>query len=235
MKRIWQYVGINTLIAVLCIPALYFSIGDIGIAAFLGAWPAFIIATYDRFVNRPDLSFSYNNKNTIMYKPELQRIDKNGHIWHYLRIVVKNSGMSMAKNCTAELRVKKYPTKDGLICSAPANEPKALLWAGVDDESRNIPARKGEATLNVLVEDTYVNEQLRMKWADAEKWGPLRLWVANRFVCNVMIPEHRLQDAFCEGDYNIEIIVFPENGKPASQSFKLHIAHEWIDTTLAKN
>jgi hypothetical protein len=71
MKRLWQFIGLNIVLAGLCIPLLYCFVGPIAAAAFLGAWPAFIIAVYDRFVNVPTLELAFDLNNPFTHRPTL--------------------------------------------------------------------------------------------------------------------------------------------------------------------
>ena len=47
-----------------------------------------------------------------------------------------------------------------------------------------------------------------------------------------MSPATRFQDAFCQGDYEIEVTVFPENGAPKTETFNLHVDSNWGSTSL---
>jgi len=228
MKRLWQFVGIGTLLAVVIIVVLYYYTQPIFIAAFLCAWPAFVIALYDRFVNVPLISF---DKKSVR-KDSLQVIDRGGVTWNFLRLSIKNSGFAPAKNCTAELRVLRRPQRNGQSCPAPFDEPKGLKWSGSNPrETRTIPSRKGSAIIDVLLDDTSLTPATRSTWHGANDWSPLSLWAATHDVY-MMSPSRRAQDAFCQGDYEIEMTIFPENGSPRSETFKLYIDPDWGRTSL---
>ena len=228
MKRLWLFVGIGTGLAVAIIVVLYYFTEKIYLAAFLGAWPAFVIALYDRFVNGPTISF---DKKSVR-KDSLQVVDRGGVTWKFLRLSIKNSGFAPAQNCTAELKVLKRPKRNGQSCPAPFDEPKGLIWSGSNPrETRTIPSRKGSAIIDVLLDDTSLTPAVRLTWHGATDWGPLSLWAATHDVYS-MSPGRRAQDAFCQGDYEIEITVFPENGSPKSERLKLHIDPDWDRTSL---
>jgi len=228
MKRLWQFVGIGSGLAIIIIVVLYHFTQPIFIAAFLGAWPAFIIAIYDRFVNVPLISFDKQN----IRKDSLQVIDRGGVIWNFLRLSIKNSGFAPAKNCTAELRVLRRPQQSGQSCPAPFDEPKGLKWSGSNPkETRTIPSRKGSAIIDVLLDDTSIALTARSTWRGAKDWGPLTLWIATHDVY-MMSPSQRAQDAFCQGNYEVEITIFPVNGAPKSEIFKLYIDPLWSKTSL---
>jgi len=228
MKRLWQFVGIGTLLAVIIIVVLYRYTQPIFIAAFLGAWPAFVIALYDRFVNVPLISFE---KHTIQ-KNSLQVVDRGGVTWNFLRLTIRNSGFAPAKNCTAELRILGRPQRNNLHCPAPFDEPKGLKWSGSNPkEPRTIPSRKGSVILDVFLDDASLMSATRSTWHGASEWGPLTLWAATHDVY-VMSPGQRAQDAFCQGDYKVEITIFPENGAPKSETFTLHVDSVWDRTSL---
>lgn len=179
MKRLWQFVAIGSILAIIIILLLYYFTQPIFIAAFLGAWPAFIIALYDRFVNVPLISFDKKN----IRKDSLEVINRNGVIWNFLRLSVNNSGFAPAKNCTAELKVLRRPKRNGRNCPAPFDEPKGLKWSGSNPkETRTIPSRKGSAIIDVLLDDTSITPETRLTWYGAKEWGPLTLWVATNDV-----------------------------------------------------
>lgn len=228
MKRLWLYVGIGSGLAVAVVVVLYYFTEPIFIAAFLGAWPAFIIALYDRFVNVPLISF---DKNSIR-KDSLQVIDRGGVVWTFLRLPVKNSGFAPARNCRAELRVLRRPQQNGQSCPAPYDEPKSIKWSGGNPrESYTIPSRRGSAIIDILIDDTSINLVNRSTWHGATDWGPLTLWAGTHEVF-AMSPATRSQDAFCQGNYEIEVTIFPENGAPKSENFKLYVDALWGKTSL---
>lgn len=231
MKRLWQFIALNIVLAALCIPLLYYRVGPIGAAAFLGAWPAFIIAIYDRFVNSPILELVFDINKPFLHRPSLEMLPK-GTTWNFLRVLVRNTGFSVARNCTAELRIIKWPKNGNQDCPAPADEPKGLKWAGSNPrELRSIPARRGEAILDVLLNDTGISSQART-WHMADTCGPLIAWAATHDVY-ALGPLKRAQDAFCQGDYEVDITIFPENGTPKSKKYKLHVDTNWSNVHLA--
>lgn len=228
MKRLWQFVGIGTGLAVTIILVLYYFTEPIFVAAFLGAWPAFVIAYYDRFVNVPLISFDKKG----IRKDSLQVIDRGGVIWTFLRLPVNNSGFAPARNCTAELKVLRRPQQNNYSCPAPFDEPKALKWSGRNPrESHTIPSRRGSAIIDILVDDTSIAPANRSTWHGAKDWGPLTLWAGTHEVF-AMSPATRAQDAFCQGNYEIEVTIFPENGAPKSEIFKLYVDALWGKTSL---
>jgi len=227
MMRLWQFIGVGIGLAIIIIVVLYRFTQPIFVAAFLGAWPAFVIALYDRFVNVPLIAFE---RHTVQ-KISLQVVDRGGVIWNFLRLNIKNSGFAPAKNCTAELRILRRPQQNSQSCPAPFDEPKGLKWAGSNPrEARTIPSRKGSAILDVLLDDTSLVPSAR-GWHGASDWGSLTLWAATHDVY-IMSPSQRAQDAFCQGDYEVEITIFPENGAPKSETFRLHIDSIWDMTSL---
>jgi hypothetical protein len=228
MKRLWQFLGIGSGLAIVIVVVLYYFTEKIYLAAFLGAWPAFIIALYDRFVNVPLISF---DKSSIR-KDSLQVIDKGGVTWNFLRLSIRNSGFAPAKNCTAELKVLTRPQQNGQSCPAPFDEPKGLKWSGSNPrEARTIPSRKGSAIIDVFLDDTSLSSAVRSTWHGAKDWGPLNLWAATHDVY-LTSPINRAQDAFCQGNYEIEITIYPENGAPKTEKFKLYIDAIWGKTSL---
>ena len=60
MKRLWQFVVLGSLLALIIILLLNRLNQPILLAAFIGAWPALVIALYDRFVNAPIISIDKN-------------------------------------------------------------------------------------------------------------------------------------------------------------------------------
>lgn len=115
MKRLWQFIGIGSGLAITIIVVLYYFTEPIYVAAFLGAWPVFVIALYDRFVNVPIISFQKHS----VQKNSLQVVDRGGVTWNFLRLPAKNSGFAPARSCTAELRVLRRPQRNGQGCPAP--------------------------------------------------------------------------------------------------------------------
>ena len=231
MKRLWQFIVLNVVLAASCIPLLYYGVGPIGAAAFLGAWPAFIIAIYDRFVNVPVLEIVFDIDKPFIHRPSFKMLPR-GTTWNFLRVLVRNTGFSVARNCTAELRIMKRPQKGDQDCPAPADDPKGLKWAGSNPrELRSIPARRGEAILDVLLDDTTIPTQNRT-WHMAATWGPLIAWAATHSVYTYG-PLQRAQDAFCQGDYEVDITIFPENGAPKSRRYTLHVDTNWSNVHLA--
>jgi len=227
MKRLWQSLVIGTGLAIVVIVVLYRFTEPIYVAAFLGAWPAFVIALYDRFVNVALVTF---DKKSIR-KDSLQVVDRGGVTWSFLRLPVKNSGFAPARNCTAELRVLRRPQRNGQSCAAPSVETKDLKWSASNPrESRTIPSRRGSAIIDVLIDDTSITPTAR-SWHGANDWGPLTLWAGTHEVFS-MSPSRRAQDAFCQGDYEIEVTIFPENGAPKPETFTLHVGSDWDSTSL---
>jgi len=112
------------------------------------------------------------------------------------------------------------PQKNHSECPAPAREPKGLKWAGsAAFATRNIYPRGGEAIVDVLIVDRTLSRENRMNWgtdADSKNRGPLVAWAATHDVWRDR-PENRKQDWFCQGNYEIEITVFAENGRPAKK------------------
>jgi hypothetical protein len=228
MKRLWLYVGIGSGLAIAVIVLLYYFTQPIFIAAFLGAWPAFIIALYDRFVNVPLISF---DKKSIR-KDSLQVIDRGGVVWNFLKLPINNSGFAPARNCRAEIRVLSRPRQNDQNCPAPYDEPKGLKWSGSNPrESYTIPSRRGSAIIDLLIDDTSITPVNRSSWHGASNWGPLTLWAGTHEVF-AMSPLSRAQDAFCQGNYEIEVTIFPENGAPKSAKFKLYVDALWGKTSL---
>lgn len=232
MKRFWLFIVIVIVlpILVLVFAVLYRFTEPIPIfvAGFLGAWPVAAIAVYDHFVN---VSLVTCDKRSI-WKDSLQVIDRGGVTWHYLRLPVKNSGFAPARNCTAELKVLRRPQKNGEPCPAPSTETKALTWVAPRREDiHTIPSRRGTAALAIMIDDTSIGPQARSIWDRAKDWGPLTLWAGTNEVF-AMSPAQRAQDAFCQGDYKIEVTVFPENGAPKSDTFELHVDSDWSETSL---
>jgi hypothetical protein len=228
VARLCQYIILNSVLAFLVIWILYRYTEPIFIAAFLGAWPAFIIAVYDRFVNVPIL----NARDRGVHKDSLQVMDRGGVTWNFLRLSITNSGFAVARNCTAELRVLKRPLIGDQSCPAPYDEPKGLKWSGSNPkEPRSIPSRKGEAIIDVLLDDTTMPHATRSSWHANDTWGPLVCWAATHDVY-LMQPVQRSQDAFCQGDYEVEIVVYPENGSPKALRYKLHIDVNWGRVSL---
>lgn len=228
MKRLWQFFGIVIGLAIVVIVVLYYFTEPIFIAAFLGAWPALSIALYDRFVNVALLSFDKNH----ISKDSLQVIDKGGVTWGFIRLPIKNSGFAPARNCTAELKVSRRGQQNGQDCPVPSFETKRLAWSASNhEESRTIPPRRGSAIIDVLIDDTSIRQTASL-WYGSAEWGPLTIWAGTPEVF-AMSPGKRAQDAFCQGDYEIEVTVFPENGAPKSHTFKLHVASDWNMTSLA--
>jgi hypothetical protein len=220
--------GLGSLLAVTIILILYFRTGEpIYIAAFLGAWPAFVVALYQIYVNVPIIEIE-----TKPQKSTLPIIDRKGVIWSFLTLIIKNSGFAAAKNCTAELSIISRPKQGGHICPAPSDEPKGLKWSGWGiREPRTIAPRKGRVFLDVLIDDTSIPFDGRASWHEANIWGPLMVWAATHEVI-ASAPGYRFQDAFCIGDYEVEITILPENGSPKSASFILHVDSNWENTQL---
>ncbi|MBI2830939.1 MAG: hypothetical protein HYX79_01620 [Chloroflexi bacterium] len=230
MKRFWLFIGIGIVlpIFVIVIAVLRLSIEPIYVAAFLGAWPVSAIAVYEHFVNVSLVAFDKGR----IWRDSLQVIDRGGVTWHSLRLPVKNSGFAPARNCTLELRVLKRPKKNGECCPAPSAETKALTWVAPKVEDRHtIPPRGGTATLAIVIDDTSVASTARCLWHGANDWGPLTLWAGTHEVF-AMSPATRAQDAFCQGDYEIQVTVLPENGAPKLEKFKLHVDSVWSKTSL---
>ncbi len=230
MKRFWLFVviGIVLPILVLVVAVLYHFTEPIYVAAFLGAWPVSAIAVYDRFVNVSLVSFDKKG----YWKDSYRVLNRGGATWRYLRLPVKNFGFAPAINCTVTLRVLKRPQKNGENCPAPSAETKALTWIAPRVEDRHtIPPRRGTATLAVVIDDTSVTNEARSGLVESE-WGPLTVWAGTNEVVVTMSPITRGDDAFCKGDYDIKITVFPENGSPKSEKFKLHVDSDWNKTSL---
>lgn len=228
MKRLRLFIESGIILPFVVIVALYLYTEPIYAAALLGAWPVSAIAFYDRFVNVSLVSF--DKKGT--WQDSYRVLKREGVTWQYLRLPVKNSGFAPARNCTVALKVLKRPQKNGENCPAPSAETKALTWIAPRVEDRHtIPPRGGTATLAVVIDDTSVTSEARSKLAD-NKWGPLTVWAGTNEVVVTMSPATRGNDAFCKGDYDIEVTVFPENGAPKSETFKLHVDSDWCKTSL---
>jgi hypothetical protein len=128
--------------------------------------------------------------------------------------------------------VTKRPQKDGDSCLTPSTELKALTWVAPEVKYRHtIPSRRGTATLAIVIDDTSIDCRVRSSWHAANNWGPLILWAGTNEVFT-MSPTNRKQDAFCQGDYEIEVTIFPENGAPKTETFKLHVDPDWKRTSL---
>ena len=228
MKRLWLFIGTGVVLPIVVILVLYCYTEPIYVAAFLGAWPVSAIAFYDHFVNVSLVTF---NRRSV-WKDSLQMINRGGVTWNFLRLPVENSGFAPARNCTAELRVLKRPGQASQSCPAPSAETKVLTWVAPKLEDRHtIPSRRGTATLAIVIDDTSVASTARSSWHAANAWGPLTLWAGTNEVF-AMSPATRAQDAFCQGDYEIEVTVFPENGAPKTETFKLHVDSNWGSTSL---
>lgn len=213
----------------LVVAVLYHFTEPIYVAAFLGAWPVSAIAFYDHFVN---VSLVACDKRGI-WEDSLRMIDREGVTWRFVRLPVKNSGFAPARNCTAELTVLSRPQKNGQSCPAPSSETKALTWVAPRREDRHtIPSREGTAALAIVIDDTSVTNATRSSWHAANAWGPLAVWAGTNEVF-AMPPATRAQDAFCQGDYKIKVTVYPENGAPKSDTFKLHVDSDWSKTSLS--
>jgi hypothetical protein len=226
--RLRIFIAINVICAFAIFPLLYFFVGIVAAAAFLGAWPVSAIAIYDRIINVPIIGFKENG----ILKNSFPITDRKGNIWNFLRVTIVNSGLAAAKECTAELRVLKWPRSGGQVCPVPTNETKALKWAGSKPgEKRGIPSRRGEAILDVFVDDTSIAQNIRSVWYAANTWGPIAIWAATPDVYQYT-PQTRGQDAFCQGTYDVEITIYPENGNPQSKKYELKVDADWSNTLL---
>lgn len=228
MRRFWLFIGIGVVLPIVVILVLYRFTEPIYVAAFLGAWPVSAIAFYNHFVNVSLVTFDRRS----VWKDSLQMINRGGVTWNFLRLPVENSGFAPARNCTAELRVLRRPGQANQSCPAPSAESKALTWVAPRLEDRHtIPSRGGTAALAIVIDDTSVASTTRSSWHAANAWGPLTLWAGTNEVF-AMSPATRAQDAFCQGDYEIEVAVFPENGAPKAETFKLHVDSNWCSVSL---
>ena len=230
MVRLLVFLGLNVSFATAAVVTWVILKQPIVSAAIIGAWPVFLIAIYDRFVNAPTLQVLFDAQNPDVSRPSLTMLPQRA-VWNFLRVFVRNSGFSVARNCTAELRVLQRPSRGGQVCPTPADEPKGLIWAGKNPgQPCDIP-RKGEAILNVLLDDTSITQAARTGWHLAHIWGPLTAWAATHDVF-LLGPLQRAQDAFCQGTYIVEITVFPENGTPKSGRYHLTVNSNWGNVTL---
>jgi len=227
VKRFRLFMIIGVALPIVIIFVLHRFTEPIYVAAFLGAWPVSAVAFYDHFVNVSAVKFDKQR----VWKDSLQMINRGGVTWNFLRLPVENSGFAPAKNCTAELEVTKRPGQASQNCPAPSAEPKALTWVSPKLEDKHtIPSRRGTAALAIVIDDTSVPSTAR-SWHAVNDWGPLTLWAGTTEVF-AMPPATRTQDAFCQGDYEIKVTVFPENGSPKNETFKLHVDSVWNRTSL---
>jgi hypothetical protein len=139
-----------------------------------------------------------------------------------LKIAVENNGGGIAERCNATLRLLNYSPTDA---SHPSKEPKNLLWE-TDELTQDIGIN-GFAILYVAISEARNRDYSKKKY-------PALLATPQ----TIRVKEHpfniRAQDVLGEGDFYVEIAIFPKNSDFIKCVFRIHVTNDWHQLSMER-
>ena len=180
--------------------------------------------------SKPILSIEYSNEKNqqATFAPELELVDTALHpiygastriIRKYLRVLVKNTGGGVARNCKANLRLVRFESE-----RAPTDDSKALVWEGRLLE-RNIAAKGGSELLHVVFSDSSFDERSDNIHALVSKDENLYPQIRNVIWA---------QDAFGIGIFEVELTIMSEEGSSVKAMLRINVTKSFKELSMEK-
>lgn len=184
-------------------------------------------SVWDRYVESPALEILHDPSDNVNYFPQLTIIsyspggtNVNSRMIRFLRVMIQNSGSRTAKRCLARLELIRHMTPGNHTLS---REAKTLCWVEVPDLP-NIPP-KARFPLNV----SYSQQGLSYPFEGACS-GFVRAMIFTKEAFNT--PQIRAQDALCDGEYLVKIMVYSDNAQPVEKRFVISVHADWDRLTM---
>jgi len=189
---------------------------------------------WEKFIEVPEIEILYEpDKIPDLHRPQYDIFDERGKFARrqYCIVVIRNKGEKVAKNCRASIR--RVKSEEG--CFAFSKEPKPLQWQHAQfDQPRDIAPSGMETLLFAFAQENYAVEILA-PWCKYEKENAhIRAWAATPRTNSEIQPRWHLQDGFCQGNFEVELTVYVENGKPVSAKFELRISERWSNLQMKR-
>jgi hypothetical protein len=153
----------------------------------------------------------------------------------YLRLRVRNTGLTAAEKCVFQVRIARWPSNCPANCHAPSDEYvdwHDVTWAGW---KQNILIRPNDVRYaNIAIMPLDANKQacLPVSWQCDNKvnpCGPLIAWIAKR---ETFMQGCRSQDGLVAGEYVIDVQATCRNGQKTLKGLRLRISQDWNNTDI---
>jgi hypothetical protein len=155
----------------------------------------------------------------------------------YLRLRVRNTGLTAAEKCVFQVRIARWPSNCPANCHAPSDEYvdwHDVTWA---DRKQNILIRPNDVRYaNIAIMPLNANKQacLPVSWQCDNKvnpCGPLIAWIAKR---ETFMQGCRSQDGLVAGEYVIDVQVTCRNGQKTVRGLRLRVYQDWGFTDIVR-
>jgi len=155
----------------------------------------------------------------------------------YLRLRVRNTGLTAAEKCVFQVRIARWPSNCPANCHAPSDEYvdwHDVTWA---DRKQNILIRPNDVRYaNIAIMPLNANKQacLHAPWQcdnQVNPCGPLIAWVAKR---ETFMQGCRSQDGLVAGEYVIDVQVTCRNGQETVRGLRLRVYQDWGFTDIVR-
>jgi hypothetical protein len=187
----------------------------------------FLMAKENEAEKVPELTIEFDRNDRDQYTPELRlgtQVDASQTpakeipiTRRFLKVNVRNRGVSVAEQCKATLRVITRGQ------GTPSTEPKPLRW-DTGASRQDIGAVNGLEPLHVVLSDS------RMATPDFK--GIFALVATPDAVANLQII--RAQDGMQEGDFEFELNVTSTGGEQATAVFRVHVTRNWQELMMER-
>lgn len=196
------------------------------LAGMVGVISGLAWSIYNEVIKTPILEIKYEpDKHPDIYTPINSVIVKKIPVERFhIRVIVKNLGQTVAKNCYATIQVIEKING----CKAFSGEPKPLKWVssiGAIETNKDIAPHGGEQALEVMFSDKTIYSESQGICNINKKKASLQAYASTPIAYKY--PWLRNQDGFCRGKFKVKITIYAHNSKPTTREFILHIKDEW--------
>lgn len=201
------------------------TVGAVVVALFLASAGAL-----RRRRNRPRLVIDYNPQtNHDEFTPSVPFYASDNRFYanrQLLRIKVKNVGDGIATNCQGRAQYVESPSG----CQGPSKERKPLQWE-LGGLKQTIPPKVGAEVLNCVFSDFRpINVQgVRCALVKNPTESTVVAYIAHPD--NLVRPAPPIKDAFCYGNFIIEIVVICDEGVQETVRFLLEARNDALSMT----
>jgi len=202
---------------------------------------------YRRIVDVPILSIDVPEENVVRkpefitysppclcpaQQPQQTQQQAPAQLIGYLRLRVRNTGLTAAKDCVFQVRIVEWPCPTG--CHAPSDEYADwhdVTWA---DGLPSIVIRPNDVRYaNIAIMPLNANKQacLPAPWHCANQCNPIIAWIAKRDVFMLGCTA-KPQDGLVPGEYVIDVQVTCRNGQETREGLRLRVDQNWNVTDI---
>ena len=147
----------------------------------------------------------------------------------FLRVQVKNEGKRIATNCKGSITL--INCRNG--CTGPSRDRKTLRWEpGVVQQT--LPPKGGEEMLDVVFSDStpFVHPGITCGVSQNPQGATFHAYMST--TDSVGVFPARGGDAFCEGNFEIEILVRCDEGYHAAARFLVHVSSNYLALSMER-